>query len=192
VSGWSHSPAAVVLAMGIFLTAHTAGEVLYSAGTMELLFRLAPEERQGQYGAFYGISNGLLSAAAPAVLGAAIALGAGWGWWVLAAATVLLALFIRAVSADAGARSRRCPRRPSAGDGVAEFPFGPRERCRNALRPATSGGGHLSLVGAAGPPPRRRARAHRGRPPRLLRRPAPRRAPRPRGCPRSITRRRRR
>lgn len=107
VSGWSHSPAAVVLAMGIFLAAHTAGEVLYSAGTMELLFRLAPEERQGQYGAFYGISNGLLSAAAPAVLGAAIALGAGWGWWVLAAATFLLALFIRAVSADPGDRSRR-------------------------------------------------------------------------------------
>lgn len=93
--------------MGIFLAAHTAGEVLYSAGTMELLFRLAPEQRQGQYGAFYGISNGLLSATAPAVLGAAIALGDGWGWWVLAAATFLLALFIRAVSADPGDRSRR-------------------------------------------------------------------------------------
>lgn len=93
--------------MGIFLAAHTAGEVLYSAGTMELLFRLAPEQRQGQYGAFYGISNGLLSAAAPAVLGAAITLGDGWGWWVVAAATLLLALLIRVVSAGPRARLRQ-------------------------------------------------------------------------------------
>ena len=81
-----------------FLVAHTAGEVLYSAGTMELLFRLAPAQQQGQYGAFYGISNGLMSSAAPAVPGGAIALSGGWGWWLLAAATLLLALLIRAVS----------------------------------------------------------------------------------------------
>ncbi|ATG52002.1 hypothetical protein CFK38_11070 [Brachybacterium vulturis] len=105
LSGWSASPVVLVLALGGFLLAHTAGEVLYSAGTMELLFRLAPARQQGQYGAFYGISNGLMSSAAPAVLGAAIALGGGWGWWGLAAATVLLALLIRAVSG--GARTVR-------------------------------------------------------------------------------------
>src|SRR5690625_92878 len=57
------------------------------------LYRLAPAQRQGQYGAFYGISNGLMSAA-PLVLGAAIALGDGWGWWGLSVATVALALLI--------------------------------------------------------------------------------------------------
>ena len=98
LSGWSSSPALLVLVLIAFLLAHTAGEVLYSAGTMELLFRLAPAQQQGQYGAFYGISNGLMSSAAPAVLGAAIALSGGWGWWLLAGATLLLALLIRAVS----------------------------------------------------------------------------------------------
>lgn len=70
-----------------------------------LLYRLAPAQRQ--YGAFYGISNGLMSAA-PLVLGAAIALGDGWGWWGLSVATVALALLIRVVA-----------REPEA-DGVAE------------------------------------------------------------------------
>lgn len=98
LSGWSVSPPLLVIMLIGFLVAHTAGEVLYSAGTMELLFRLAPAQQQGQYGAFYGISNGLMSSAAPAVLGGAIALSGGWGWWLLAAATLLLALLIRAVS----------------------------------------------------------------------------------------------
>ncbi|MGO1228633.1 MAG: MFS transporter [Brachybacterium sp.] len=98
LSGWSSSPGVLVLVLILFLAAHTAGEVLYSAGTMELLFRLAPAQQQGQYGAFYGISNGLVSSVAPAILGAAIALSGGWGWWILAAATILLALLIRAVS----------------------------------------------------------------------------------------------
>lgn len=98
LSGWSASPAVLVLALIAFLAAHTVGEVLYSAGTMELLFRMAPAEQQGQYGAFYGISNGMMSSLAPAVLGLAIATSNGWGWWVLAGATVLLALLIRRVS----------------------------------------------------------------------------------------------
>ncbi|WP_299305163.1 MFS transporter [uncultured Brachybacterium sp.] len=101
LSGWSSSPGVLVLVMIVFLAAHTAGEVLYSAGTMELLFRLAPAQQQGQYGAFYGISNGLMSSVAPAMLGAAIALSGGWGWWLLAGATILLALLIRAVSRGA-------------------------------------------------------------------------------------------
>ncbi|MDN5821359.1 MAG: MFS transporter, partial [Brachybacterium sp.] len=113
LSGWSDSPTLLVLALGVFLVAHTTGEVLYSAGTMELLFRLAPAQQQGQYGAFYGISNGLMSSAAPAVLGAAIALNGGWGWWGLSAATFLLALLIRAVSHGAEA------------DGVTESPARP-------------------------------------------------------------------
>ncbi|QNN81580.1 hypothetical protein H3H54_08245 [Brachybacterium sp. Z12] len=98
LSGWSVSPPLLVIMLIGFLVAHTAGEVLYSAGTMELLFRLAPAQQQGQYGAFYGISNGLTSSAAPAVPGGAIALSGGWGWWLLAAATLLLAILIRAVS----------------------------------------------------------------------------------------------
>lgn len=100
LSGWSSSPGVLALVLIAFLVAHTAGEVLYSAGTMELLYRLAPAEQQGQYGAFYGISNGLMSAAAPAVLGAAIALESGWGWWGLAAATMILALLIRVVARE--------------------------------------------------------------------------------------------
>lgn len=102
LSGWSSSPGVLVLVLIVFLAAHTAGEVLYSAGTMELLFRLAPAQQQGQYGAFYGISNGLMSSVAPALLGAAIALNGGWGWWLIAGATILLALLICAVSRGAG------------------------------------------------------------------------------------------
>lgn len=113
LSGWSSSPAVLGLVLCAFLVVHTAGEVLYNAGTMELLFRLAPAQQQGQYGAFYGISNGLMSSAAPAVLGAAIALDGGWGWWVLAAATILLALLIRAVSHGAEAADvAESPARP--------------------------------------------------------------------------------
>ena len=97
-SGWTTSDAVLVLALIALVSLHTLGEVLYTAGTMELLFRLAPEERQGQYGAFYGISNGLLASVAPWVLGLAVATTGGWGWWVLAVVTLLLALVIRAVS----------------------------------------------------------------------------------------------
>lgn len=101
--GWTTSAAALILALVALVILHTLGEVLYSAGAMELLFRLAPESRQGQYGAFYGISNGLLASLAPWVLAFALASTGGWGWWALAALTVALALVIRAVS---------LPRRP--------------------------------------------------------------------------------
>lgn len=89
--------------------------MLYSAGTMELLFRLAPEERQGQYGAFYGISNGLMASLAPVILGVTVATTGGWGWWLLATLTVALALLIRAVSLRAGPGSRQ-------GSGESEAP----------------------------------------------------------------------
>lgn len=95
VSGWSDQVWLVVIAVLVFLVAHTVGEVFYTAGSMELLFRMAPEHLQGQYGAFYGISNGLMASVAPAVLGFAIASSHGWGWWVLAGLTVVLALIIR-------------------------------------------------------------------------------------------------
>lgn len=98
IAGWTSSTAALIIALVAFLAVHTLGEVLYSAGTMELLFRLAPESQQGQYGAFYGISNGLMASLAPAVLGFTIATSGGWGWWLLASLTVVLALVIRAVS----------------------------------------------------------------------------------------------
>lgn len=98
VAGWTASIAVLLLALVLFLALHTLGEVLYSAGTMELLFRLAPESRQGQYGAFYGISNGLMASLAPMVLGFALATTGGWGWWVLAGLTIALALLIRMVS----------------------------------------------------------------------------------------------
>lgn len=94
-SGWSNSTVLLVMALLLLLVLQTAGELFYTAGTMELLFRLAPEAQQGQYGAFYGISNGLLASLAPAVLGFAIGTAHGWGWWVLAGITVLLALLIR-------------------------------------------------------------------------------------------------
>lgn len=97
-TGWNSSTAALVLALAALLALHTMGEVLYSAGTMELLFRLAPESQQGQYGAFYGVSNGLVASVAPAVLGFAVATTVGWGWWLLAGLTVSLALTIRVVS----------------------------------------------------------------------------------------------
>ncbi|PCC35993.1 MFS transporter [Brachybacterium alimentarium] len=95
-SGWSTSTTLLVVALLLLLILQTAGELFYTAGTMELLFRLAPEAQQGQYGAFYGISNGLLASLAPAVLGFAIGTAHGWGWWALAGVTVLLALLIRA------------------------------------------------------------------------------------------------
>lgn len=98
VAGWSASTAVLILALVLFLALHTMGEVLYSAGTMELLFRLAPESQQGQYGAFYGISNGLMASLAPAVLGFAIATTGGWGWWLLASLTIALAFVVRVVS----------------------------------------------------------------------------------------------
>lgn len=104
VSGWQGSDAVLVLVLVLFLLAHTAGEVLYSAGTMELLFRMSPEHLQGQYGAFYGISNGVMASAAPAVLAVAVASTNGWGWWVLAGATLVLALIIRSISAGGGSR----------------------------------------------------------------------------------------
>lgn len=97
VSSWSGSWHWLLGAVALFLITHTAGEVLYTAGTMELLFRLAPEDQQGQYGAFYGISNGLMASAAPAVLGAAILAPGGWAWAGLTVLTVLLALAIFAV-----------------------------------------------------------------------------------------------
>lgn len=96
-SGWSTSTALLVVALLMFLILQTLGELFYTAGTMELLFRLAPEAQQGQYGAFYGISNGLLASLAPAVLGFAIGTVQGWGWWVLAGVTVLLGFIIRGV-----------------------------------------------------------------------------------------------
>ena len=102
VSGWTTSTLLLVTALLGLLLVHTAGEVLYAAGTMELLFRLAPEEQQGKYGAFYGVSSGTMASAAPVVLGAAIATSSGWGWWALAGATMLLAGVIRAVSLRAG------------------------------------------------------------------------------------------
>lgn len=98
VSGWSGSVVGLVVAVIVFLILHTLGEVLYSAGSMELLFRMAPESKQGQYGAFFGISNGLMASLAPAILGLAIATSSGWGWWLLAALTLGLALLIRAIS----------------------------------------------------------------------------------------------
>lgn len=127
LSGWSSSPVLLVLALSTFLVAHTAGEVLYTAGTMELLFRLAPAQQQGRYGAFYGISNGLVSSVAPAALGAAIALGGGWG--VVAARR----RHCPARSPDpCGERRRRAGRRSRAvtvlrtmPTGVAEFPERP-------------------------------------------------------------------
>ena len=95
VSGWSETAWVLVIAVLVFLIAHTMGEVFYTAGSMELLFRMAPEHLQGQYGAFYGISNGLMASVAPAALGFAIASAHGWGWWALAGLTVVLALVIR-------------------------------------------------------------------------------------------------
>lgn len=109
VSSWSGSWHWLLGAVALFLITHTAGEVLYTAGTMELLFRLAPEDQQGQYGAFYGISNGLMSSAAPAVLGAAILVPGGWAWAGLAVLTVLLALVIFAVSRSAATTGRPGP-----------------------------------------------------------------------------------
>lgn len=95
---WEGSPAVLLSAVVLLVAFHTAGEVLYSAGSMELLFRLAPAERQGQYGAFLGISNGVISAFAPVVFGFFISAPGGAGWWIIAIATVGLGLLIRAVS----------------------------------------------------------------------------------------------
>lgn len=102
VSGWSDQVWVVAIAVLVFLISHTIGEVFYTAGSMELLFRMAPEHLQGQYGAFYGISNGLMASVAPAALGFAIASSHGWGWWALAGLTVVLALVIRKAGQNPG------------------------------------------------------------------------------------------
>lgn len=95
VSGWSHHVWLAGLALLAFLLLSTVGEVFYAAGSMELLFRMAPEHLQGQYGAFYGISNGLMAALAPVILGFAIASSDGWAWWIIAGITIGLGLVIR-------------------------------------------------------------------------------------------------
>lgn len=86
-----HPTAGVLVALAVFLLLHTVGEVLCTAGSMELLFRLAPEERQGRYGAFAGVSNGVISSLAPLVLGFALTTSSGGIWLVMAAATMALA-----------------------------------------------------------------------------------------------------
>lgn len=97
-SGWSASPVLLAAALVLFLLLQTLGELFCAAGTMELLFRLAPEAQQGQYGAFSGVVNGLIASIAPAVLGFAIGTAHGWGWWVLAGITVLLAVIVRGIA----------------------------------------------------------------------------------------------
>ncbi|GAA2214479.1 MFS transporter [Nonomuraea monospora] len=81
---------AVVLVLG-FVVVYSLGEILLSAGAMDLQFRVVPGESQGQYSAAFGTLHGLASAAAPAVLGLVVSSGGSLGWLALAAATGLLA-----------------------------------------------------------------------------------------------------
>ncbi|TYB57667.1 MFS transporter [Nonomuraea sp. PA05] len=87
---------AVVLVLA-FVVVYSLGEILLSAGAMDLQFRVVPGESQGQYSAAFGTLHGLASAAAPAVLGLVVASGGSLGWLVLAAATGLLAAAVLVV-----------------------------------------------------------------------------------------------
>ncbi|MEV0612011.1 MFS transporter [Nonomuraea sp. NPDC050404] len=87
---------AVVLVLG-FVVIYSLGEIVLSAGAMDLQFRVVPGELQGQYSAAFGTMHGLASAVAPAVLGLVVSSGGMFGWLSLAAATGLLALMVLVV-----------------------------------------------------------------------------------------------
>ncbi|WP_090770754.1 MFS transporter [Nonomuraea maritima] len=80
---------AIVLSLG-FAVVYSVGEMAMSAGSMDLQFRIAPAELQGQYSAVFGMMHGFASAAAPSVLGLIVTVGKPIGWLALAAATCLL------------------------------------------------------------------------------------------------------
>ncbi|MFF1924225.1 MFS transporter [Streptomyces sp. NPDC058221] len=68
----------ILLGVGV----HTLGELLYSAGSFELRYNLAPAHAQGQYAGVFRFGSGLTGVAAPSLL-AWLCLGAGTPGWLL-------------------------------------------------------------------------------------------------------------
>ncbi len=94
--------AVVVLVLGG--GAHALGEMVFSAGTWELSYAMAPEHAHGQYQGMFGMSSQLGNALAPAVtVGLVVALGA-WGWLLLGVLLAVSGAAAAALPAMAGGR----------------------------------------------------------------------------------------
>ncbi|MFE9425964.1 MFS transporter [Kitasatospora sp. NPDC006697] len=98
--GWA---AAVVMTAGVAV--HTVGSLWHAAGSMELRFRLAPADAQGQYSGVFGIGMGLCYTVAPGLLGLLCLSWGATGWVVMGGVFVAAGLAMPVVVGWAG-RSR--------------------------------------------------------------------------------------
>jgi len=110
LAGAAHGNAlkAVVLVTLALLVA--VGEVLYSAGSWELVYRVSPEESLGEYQGLFNMGLDVSLLLAPALFGWLAAGGHANGWFVVAAAFIGCGLLLRPVAS----------RRPGPNEAVAQ------------------------------------------------------------------------
>jgi len=105
LAGRLDATAAAVVAVGAVL-ALTAAELAQSAGGWELSFRLAPEDRRGQYLGVFSLGTTAQLMAGPLLLTTAVFTLGTLGWVLLAAMTVAAGIFVPWVTRR-GRRERR-------------------------------------------------------------------------------------